>query len=989
MTSKPFVAPLAISATLLTAPVWAVEINPADGGFRITADTYEATVDAEGNFSRLEVDGVPFLATREAKGKQRIGGDFPGDEPAQAVTHDGDSITAKRGDISVTYTFDDKGFTYVSKGGAVDWGLSEQVRALVSDSGVFAQGISTGNVQKMVAGDKAVALDKPFHIIGNYLLPSALTRGTKGHERYEARVDTDVTFDRAELLSPQELTPTGQNPSVTQWYKAGETPSLTLPIESHSNAVVDAKVKFTAVNHPHGGKMVFEKTVPVSVPAGEKQEVTVEVPVKEPGMYWVTAKLMAGDEALLSKERAFIYDGENFKPELTRPSDFEAFWDEQLTKMREIPFDVELTERPDLSNDRFQHYDVALNNWDGDRIRTVLRVPRSEGPHQAEVASIDTGSDEALLKSVGKYEKQKAGPGMWQRGGDRVRIGAVAPEASTYLRWDSREDNNTIDSYLTNVRMLDYLRSRDDVSDIFVFGASRTGASMLAAAALAPEKVAAVNVHVPTSTGLSWKERPYRGWGSIPSKGRRRPRDGRLLRPGELRARPDDAADRRCRYLRRPRAGAGHPGADQPRRGRAVQALRHPAGRARLLPLSRASGAQGMGPGSGRTPGRGSGDHVREQKKRMSASPLSAGTSSTPRNERVEDAAPPSTAQPEPLSLSLSLARDPAEPAAFVSPAFEVEPSAYYRLALRTRTDKPALWAVQFEDAAGRTLAADHYNQLPASDTVTEHVFYFQAKDEAATGRLRVHPQPGGPPVEAESAGVTPVKRSEVARWADAIYETIPPLDASAVPRVGDSLPRTMQRLREGGRLRVVMLGDSIINDTGNSAWDVLVERQYPGAEIDLITAVRSGTGAWHYREEGRVESYVLRHRPDLLIIGGISHRDDVEAIRDVIRQVREQSDPEILVCTGPVGGKGDPREDPNWTPEPDPAGDDFRVRLRRLAEEEGVAFLDMQTLWRLYIRASDKLYSFFLRDDIHANTRGRQVLARIMEHYFAPEDAE
>ena len=518
MTSKPFVAPLALSATLLTAPVWAVEIKPSDGGFEVTAETYEATIDSEGNFSRLEVDGVPFLATREAKGKQRVGGDFPGDESAQAVTNDSDSITAKRGDITVTYTFDDKGFTYVSEGGVVEWGLSEEVRALLTDSGVVNQGISAGNVQKMIAGDKAVALDQPFHIIGNFLLPSALTRGAKAHERFEVRVDTGVSFEPAELLSPQELTPTGQNPSVTQWYKAGETPSLTLPIESLSNAAVDAKVQFTAVNHPNDGETFFEKTVPVSLPAGEEKEVTVEVPVKEPGIYWVTANLMAGDKALISKERAFIYDGENFKPDLTRPDDFKAFWDEQLKKMRDIPFDAELTERPDLSNDRFQHYDIALTNWDGERIQTVLRVPRDEGPHQAEIASIDMDNDQAMLKSVRKYEKQEDGPGMWQRGGDRIRLGAKVPEMSTYRRWESREDNNMLASYLSNVRLLDYLRSRDDVGDIFVFGASRTGASMVTAAALAPEKVAAVNVHVPTSTGLSWKDRPYQGWGSIPPK---------------------------------------------------------------------------------------------------------------------------------------------------------------------------------------------------------------------------------------------------------------------------------------------------------------------------------------------------------------------------------------------------------------------------------------------------------------------------------------
>jgi cephalosporin-C deacetylase-like acetyl esterase len=73
-------------------------------------------------------------------------------------------------------------------------------------------------------------------------------------------------------------------------------------------------------------------------------------------------------------------------------------------------------------------------------------------------------------------------------------------------------------SYLRMVRLADYLRSRDDVKHIWLFGASRTGASMLAAGALAPERVAVVNVHVPTCCGISWSHRPYRGWGRPPAR---------------------------------------------------------------------------------------------------------------------------------------------------------------------------------------------------------------------------------------------------------------------------------------------------------------------------------------------------------------------------------------------------------------------------------------------------------------------------------------
>ncbi|MBN1672179.1 MAG: SGNH/GDSL hydrolase family protein [Kiritimatiellae bacterium] len=330
------------------------------------------------------------------------------------------------------------------------------------------------------------------------------------------------------------------------------------------------------------------------------------------------------------------------------------------------------------------------------------------------------------------------------------------------------------------------------------------------------------------------------------------------------------------------------------------------------------------------------------------------------------------------------------------SPAFAVEPLAFYRLVFEARAGRPGMWAAVFFDEEGRQIP-DHYSGFDASADWQEHEYGFHARVSARTAILWFHPMDGPPDtVRVRRARVEPADRAAVARWADGVYAGIPPLDWQAPPGRHAKLPKTLAALRAGAALRVVMLGDSIVNDTGNSAWNLLVERRYPGSRIDVITSVRGGTGCTFYREPGRVEEYVLRYKPDLLMIGGISHRFDLEAIRSVIRQVREKSDPEILLMTDPVGTQGDPRAWPEWLVAAGEEADkvrahirgaaDYRLGLRKLAEEEGCAFLDIGTAWQTCIAHAGKPYLFFLRDPVHCNHRGRQVLARVLERFFSGE---
>ncbi len=224
----------------------------------------------------------------------------------------------------------------------------------------------------------------------------------------------------------------------------------------------------------------------------------------------------------------------------------------------------------------------------------------------------------------------------------------------------------------------------------------------------------------------------------------------------------------------------------------------------------------------------------------------------------------------------------------------------------------------------------------------------------------------------------------------DAVYAGMAPVPFQPAADRWKHLPRTMQRLQEGPGLRIVMLGDSIVNDTGHSQYELLLQRLYPRCKVERIMSVRGSTGCWWYKEENRVQEWVVEKKPDLLMIGGISQRGDVDSIRAVIRQVRAamRPAPEILVMTPAVGREeeSDPRKNPKWTHAVDPQGDDYRARLLRMAAEEEVEFLDMTGPWGQYIKDSGLACGWFMRDVVHANERGFQVLGRILEKYFAPK---
>jgi lysophospholipase L1-like esterase len=195
-------------------------------------------------------------------------------------------------------------------------------------------------------------------------------------------------------------------------------------------------------------------------------------------------------------------------------------------------------------------------------------------------------------------------------------------------------------------------------------------------------------------------------------------------------------------------------------------------------------------------------------------------------------------------------------------------------------------------------------------------------------------------------------------------------------------LQRTRRILTEGGTLRLLAMGDSIVNDTMRSGWVAKLSEAYPEADIRATVYVRGGGGCQHYKEESRIAKHVIPRKPDLVFIGGISQKD-IESIREVIHQLRSDlPSVETLLASGTFG-TADPRSPEELANAPHSGTGVYGQSLKRLAAEERCAYLDMTTPWAEYIRSANVHPHLFYRDRVHANEYGEQILSKILMAFW------
>ena len=77
------------------------------------------------------------------------------------------------------------------------------------------------------------------------------------------------------------------------------------------------------------------------------------------------------------------YAPEQITPTETMPSDFQSYWEKEVSSLRQIPFDVSCTLLPDRCTDKVDVYEVGINNVGNSRMYGILCRPRQPGSYPA------------------------------------------------------------------------------------------------------------------------------------------------------------------------------------------------------------------------------------------------------------------------------------------------------------------------------------------------------------------------------------------------------------------------------------------------------------------------------------------------------------------------------------------------------------------------------------------------------------------------------
>lgn len=307
---------------------------------------------------------------------------------------------------------------------------------------------------------------------------------------------------------------------------------------------------------------------------------------------------------------------------------------------------------------------------------------------------------------------------------------------------------------------------------------------------------------------------------------------------------------------------------------------------------------------------------------------------------------------------------------------FSFEENQYYKINLTVQSSIKGMFGVIFYNENLKKLNHDFFSSFSNSDHFSTITSFFSPKNGAKKGRLVFLSTDS---LKIKEISIEKTCWKDVLCWLEHLQNNVIKVRPFICKK--RFIQRTIDSFKNGKRVKVVLLGDSIINDTSNSFFEVLLRKIYPAIQIEIIPSVRDSTGCPYYEKENRVKQYVIDYEPDLLMIGGISNNEDVDSIRNVIRQVRKSIDPEIFVMNEIFG-----KEDASWnelSQTPDAGKNSYRYKLEKLSEEEKIEFFDINRYWLEFLRYKEKHYEFFLRDELHPNDYGRLVIAYLLFYFF------
>ncbi len=311
---------------------------------------------------------------------------------------------------------------------------------------------------------------------------------------------------------------------------------------------------------------------------------------------------------------------------------------------------------------------------------------------------------------------------------------------------------------------------------------------------------------------------------------------------------------------------------------------------------------------------------------------------------------------------------------------------AFFRLTFTAQAAVQGYWWVDFYDRDGKPLA-DINSALYASDKAVRQDEVFFADPRAVRAEISFVTKKG---VAVRDIRLERISPAEAAAWCDRLFAALPQKPFPVAKDAFRLLPKTRAALNQGTPWKILMLGDSIVNDTWCSNFQSLVMRDFPEAKLQFLLSVRGSTGVWFYREPANFQEYVGQFKPDLVMISGISNvgkTGDPEAdLVSVIRQCRAIG-AEVVVMSPPLSYKWRPGAAPvpwreDWTTERGfrPYRRDYQFAA---ADKTRTAYWDLTTGPCRIVEDCPQESAWFSRDAVHNNNRGKQLIGQNLAAWF------
>ena len=349
---------------------------------------------------------------------------------------------------------------------------------------------------------------------------------------------------------------------------------------------------------------------------------------------------------------------------------------------------------------------------------------------------------------------------------------------------------------------------------------------------------------------------------------------------------------------------------------------------------------------------------------------------------------------------------------------------AYYRLSFTASAPVRSYEAVAFYDADDK-MVADNY------DVVYGKPETGNGKRETVSRCSRVvFAQEGVKEIEVffqSTKGCTvldvkfePATAEEAAAWCDEVYSRLPPVVAEPMGDAFLSAPKTRDALKTGKPWRILLLGDSIVQDAFHSQFHALVKRAFPKSDVTWLVSVRGSTGCWFYRKPENFANYVTAYHPDCVIVGGVSNWYEAtdefpvtgnEAIFEVGEKILAMGaelivmSPALSVDTRLPKGAEAMASIPvraydasveaealgltGYAPSKPNAGlsPERFAELKSGCARRGWGFIDAFTPSYRWLYESGLPYQFYSRDYFHSGELGKQIIGRIMLTSFVAEE--